>query len=187
MCLIEYVKMSAMSSQITSLTIVYSTVYSGADQRKHQSFASLAFARGIHQGPVNSPHKGPVTRRVFPFDDVIMLFHPPVLSRHPTLYWTRYQLSMMGLKLICISNGSPRCHCFNIDKHVKTHKSMSPWFLTRMGKRVCPQVISLIWPKAKYLIYTNICLLHLYDWCKSAYNMLWSLLISHNIECLKIY
>ena len=64
--------MSAMASQITSLTIVYSTVYSGADQRKHQRSASLAFVRGIHRSPVNSPHKGPVTRKMFPFDDVIM-------------------------------------------------------------------------------------------------------------------
>ena len=64
--------MSAMASQITSLTIVYSTVYSGADQRKHQSCASLAIVRGIHRWPVNSPHKGPVTRKMFPFDNVIM-------------------------------------------------------------------------------------------------------------------
>ena len=63
---------SAMGSQITSLTIVYSTVYSGADQRKHQSSASLAFVRVIHRSPVNSPHKGPVTRMIFPFDDVTM-------------------------------------------------------------------------------------------------------------------
>ena len=66
------VTMSGMASQITSLTIVYSTVYTGADQRKHQSPASLAFVRGIHRGPVNSPHKWPVTRKLFPFDDVIM-------------------------------------------------------------------------------------------------------------------
>ena len=58
--------MSAMASQITSITMVYSTVYSGADQRKHQSPASLAFV-GIHRWPVNSPHKGPVTRKVVPF------------------------------------------------------------------------------------------------------------------------
>ena len=67
------VKMSAMAFQITSLTIVYSTVYSGADQRKHQSSASLAFVRGIHRWPVNSQHKGPVTWKMFPFDDVIMI------------------------------------------------------------------------------------------------------------------
>ena len=62
----------AMASQITSLTIVYSTVYSDADQRKHQSSASLALVRGIHLGPVNSPHKWPVTQKMFPFDDLIM-------------------------------------------------------------------------------------------------------------------
>ena len=64
--------MGTMASQITSLTIVYSTVYSGADQRKYQSSASLAFVWGIHRGPVNSPHKWLVTRKMFPFDDVIM-------------------------------------------------------------------------------------------------------------------
>ena len=64
--------MGAIASQITSLTIVHSTVNSGTDQRKHQSSTSLAFVRGIHRWPVNSPHKGPVTRKMFPFDDVIM-------------------------------------------------------------------------------------------------------------------
>ena len=64
--------MSVVASQITNLTIVYATVYSGADQRKHQSSTSLAFVRRIHRRPVNSPHKGPVTRKMFSFDDVIM-------------------------------------------------------------------------------------------------------------------
>ena len=64
--------MGSITSQITSLTIVYSMVYSDADHRKHQSSASLAFVRGIHRRPVNSPHKWPVTRKMFPFDDVIM-------------------------------------------------------------------------------------------------------------------
>ena len=59
--------MSTMMSQITSLTIVYSTVYSDADQRKHQSSVSLAFVRGIHRGLVNSLHKRPVTWKMFPF------------------------------------------------------------------------------------------------------------------------
>ena len=68
----DVVIMGAMASQITSLTIDYSTVYSGADQRKHQSSAPLAFVRGIHRGPGNSPHKWPVTRKMFLFDDVIM-------------------------------------------------------------------------------------------------------------------
>ena len=65
--------MGSMAFQITSLAIVYPTIYSDVDQRKHQSSASLAFVRGFHRGPVNSPHKWPVTRKMFPFDDVIML------------------------------------------------------------------------------------------------------------------
>ena len=63
--------MGAIASQITSLTIVYAIVYSDADQRKHQSSASLAFVWGIRRGPVNSPHKWPVTRKMFPFDDIM--------------------------------------------------------------------------------------------------------------------
>ena len=64
--------MGEIASQITSLTIVYSTVYSDTDKRKHQSSASLAFVWGIHRGPVNSPQKWPVARKMFPFDDVII-------------------------------------------------------------------------------------------------------------------
>ena len=72
--------MGSIAPQITSLTIVYSIIYSDADQRKHQSSASLTFVRGIHRGPVNSPHKWPVTRKMFPFDDVIMTL--PKLHGH---------------------------------------------------------------------------------------------------------
>ena len=84
--------MGAMASQITSLFIVYSTVYSGADQRKHQSSASLAFVRGIHRGPVNSPHKWPVTWKMFPFDDVIMInfripLANPIHIKEPNSAW----------------------------------------------------------------------------------------------------
>ena len=65
--------MSTMASQInTGVTIVYSTDCSGAGERKHQSSAPLAFVRGIHGRPVNSPHKGPVTQKTFSFDDVII-------------------------------------------------------------------------------------------------------------------
>ena len=65
--------MTMMASQITNLTFFCSIVYSGADQRKYYSSASLAFVRGIHRGPVNSPHKGPVSWEMFPIDDVIMI------------------------------------------------------------------------------------------------------------------
>ena len=64
--------MSAMAYPITSLTMVYSTVYSRRRSKKHQGSASLAYVRGIHRWPVNSPHKWPVTRNMFPFDYVIM-------------------------------------------------------------------------------------------------------------------
>ena len=70
--------MSAMASQITSLTIVYSTLYSETYQRKHQNSTSLAFVRGIHRWPVDSPHKGPVTRK---FKDVIMV-HTEDMAQH---------------------------------------------------------------------------------------------------------
>ena len=59
--------MGAMASQITSLTIVYSTVYSSADQRKQQSSASLAFVWEIY--------KWSVTRKMFSFVDVIMPYN----------------------------------------------------------------------------------------------------------------
>ena len=77
------VTMSTMASQITSLTIVYPTVYSGVDQRKHQSYASLTFVRGIHRWPVSSPHKGPVTRKIIPFDDVILPYHDVFMPHSP--------------------------------------------------------------------------------------------------------
>ena len=72
-CHYDYVIKSAIGSQIISPTIVNSTTYSSTDERKRQTSASLAFVRGIHRWPENSPHKGPVTRKMFPFDDVIML------------------------------------------------------------------------------------------------------------------
>ena len=76
--------MTMLASQITSLTVVYSIVYSGVIQRKHQSSASLAFVREIHRGPVNFPHKWPVTRKMFPFDDVIM--YASLRQDKPTSY-----------------------------------------------------------------------------------------------------
>ena len=67
------VTMSAMASQITGVSIVYSTSCSVANQRIHKNSASLAFVRGIHRWPVDSYQKGPVTRKMFPFDDVIKI------------------------------------------------------------------------------------------------------------------
>ena len=77
-CLFHYIHYSdniiATVSLITGVSIVWSTVCPGAEQRKHQSSASLAFVRAIHRWPVDSPHKGPVTQKMFPFDDVIMYY-----------------------------------------------------------------------------------------------------------------
>ena len=93
--------MGAIASQITGLTSVYSTVYSDADERKHHSSASLAFVWGIHWWPVNSPHKGPVTRKIFPFDDVIIIIvlHVfPQPSKSPIT---------MQILLVTVDNMSP--------------------------------------------------------------------------------
>ena len=88
--------MSTMASQIASMSIVCSTVCSGADQRKHQSSASLAFVREIHRWPVDSPHKGPVTRKIFPFNDVIIGVAGTLSSSknfgHPRNWEHRYSL-----------------------------------------------------------------------------------------------
>ena len=65
--------MSAVSSQITGVSIVCPTVCLGADQRKYQSSASLVFVRGFHRWQMDSLHKGTITRKVFPFDEVIMI------------------------------------------------------------------------------------------------------------------
>ena len=98
----------AIASQITSPTIVYSTVNSDANQRKHQSSASLAFVRGIHRWPVNSPHKWPVTRKMFPLDDVIMinpLWNDLVATNVRVLTW---QCRIILNNFICSDTDVPR-------------------------------------------------------------------------------
>ena len=107
--------MSAIASQITGVSMVCSTVCSGANQRKHQSSASLVFVREIHRWPVNSPHKGPVTRKMFPFDDVIMgllsrciplLASPRPRFRHVRVQWrdtNGWRERGGGLRLVYLS------------------------------------------------------------------------------------
>ena len=113
---LQWVIMYAMATQATGVLIVYSTVCSGADQRKHQSSASLAFAMGIHQWPMNSPHKGPVTRKILPFDDVDMIIwwmltritkQQPEL-REPLARAQSWQLIMFftSLLTICIEHNT---------------------------------------------------------------------------------
>ena len=121
--------MDSIASQITSLTIVYSTVHSGADQSKHQSSASLAFVWEIHRWPVNFPHKWPVTRKMFPFDDVIMDHNNPLLILHtflwePALRDIFSKLSkinaIFSLKILCF-------HLFDI----KLSPVLQVWFRTK--------------------------------------------------------
>ena len=64
--------MDTMASQFTSLTNSLLNHLFSADQSKHQRSVSLGFVRGIHRWPVDSPHKLRVTRKLFPFDEVIV-------------------------------------------------------------------------------------------------------------------
>ena len=101
-----------VASQITSLTIVYS----GIDQRKHKCSAWLVFARGIHRWPVNYPHKGPVTRKMFSFDDVIMPWRKnaqvpgfsstPSFDRDPWLDMFQKTTTNLSFRwtILCLSN-----------------------------------------------------------------------------------
>ena len=63
---------SAMSSEIIGVSMLYPPACSAPDQRMYQSSASFAFVRVIHRCPVDSPHKGPITRKIIPLHDVIM-------------------------------------------------------------------------------------------------------------------
>ena len=103
--------MSGMASQITSLTIVYSIFFSDADQRQQQSSASLAFVWGINRWPLNALHKGPVTRKMFPFHDVIkticLCFRE---QSHQLYHYTAmqcYQINLVGLF----------CHAYPLDNY----------------------------------------------------------------------
>ena len=87
--------MTRMASQITSQAVVYSIVYSGADQRKHHSAASPK--------PVNSPHKGPVTRKMFPFDDVVMGFEFYMISYGCTNKCIEYGVTVEGWYIATIN------------------------------------------------------------------------------------
>ena len=136
-CSIDYydkhyndVIMSAIASQITSLTIVCSTVYSDADQRKHHSSALLAFGRGIHRGPVNSPHKWPVTRKMFPlmtssWYERILVFpgwssyqYRKFFCGDKTVVWSSYPHNRISYtdKMASLYWTNPQCHIYVLRK-----------------------------------------------------------------------
>ena len=113
--------MNAMASQITGPWIVYPTVCSGAEQRKHRSSASMAFVRGIHRWRVNSSHKGLVTRKnisIWWRHHVYSTFTVSVLKRPGTVLLstrsqTRYRTQSFELpssRLTCL----PSCISFMI-------------------------------------------------------------------------
>ena len=140
--------MTMLASQITSLTVVNSIVYSGVNQRKHQSSASLAFVWEIHRGPVNFPHKWPVTRKMFPFDDVIM-----VTSRHGN-----------NVVITCPCEGNP----FVTDRFrhkepgMRSFHVLSDWNNTLLERRSSYQCFKTIWCScAVNTCYTLLCRMRL--------------------------
>ena len=121
--------MDAMASQITSLMIVYSTFYSGADQNKQQSSASLAFEWGIHRGPVNSPHKWPVTRKMFPFDSIFRLVS--WINHLPPACWSTFWKSIFKQQLGCrcdILDSISCCFCLFWHMQLDMSWSIMPYF-----------------------------------------------------------
>ena len=97
--------MGAVVYQIISLTIFHSTVYTGASQSKHQNSVSLAFVLRIHLWLMNSPHKWLVTRKMFPFDDVIITISLTQLSFHFRVLYLTIKDALQSTMILHI-NGS---------------------------------------------------------------------------------
>ena len=132
-----------MASQITGVSIVYTAVCTGGDQRKHQSSTSLTFVRWVHRWPVPSLHKGLTTRKMFPFDDVIVENISKCItwiSWHANHNWN--EISQKHLQLYCIKKqhgypclikisafGSPRKVSWSLILVYGVHK---PWWRHQM-------------------------------------------------------
>ena len=144
---------SALASQITASRFIYPIVCSGAYQRELQSSASLALVRGIHRWPVNSPQKGPVLQKMFPFDDVLMrmlkdlenylsqitkkqhfnlqsIFYVFSVSRPATkwqdlatCHWNIHQWSLCRVAVMVST------HRLHIKHPLSTPSSSQPWFV----------------------------------------------------------
>ena len=128
-----------------AIVIVFSIVYSGADQRKHRSSASLALVRGIHRGPVYSPHKWPITRKMFPFDDVIMsLWTLDINTRkkHSNAVYIKHAINAGYMitgqfVLKCIVDYAKPCGGYALSKvpkhaYLKDKRGLSGFVLTRV-------------------------------------------------------
>ena len=93
--------MSTMACQNTVSRLFTQSFIQGADQRKHPSFVSLAFVRGIRWWVVNSLHKGPVTRKMFPFNDIIMAWTFLNLNPGPMNYVSFAPIYWLGFVSVC--------------------------------------------------------------------------------------
>ena len=118
--------MSTMASQTTGVSTVYSNVCSGADQRKHQSSVVTGLCVGNSPWLVNSPHKGLVTWKLFPSDDVIMCTDMPVMlhiisivkrSRRWVFSTTHYFGPVTGVTPLCKSMLSYHHHHRHRHRH----------------------------------------------------------------------
>ena len=152
--------MSEMTSQIISASIVCS-VCSGADRIKHQSCASLPFVRGIRRWPGDSPHKEPVTQKMFLLDDVIMqpqnltarvivnkltwrmLYRSPWHSCHThaagdqPYSWWRHQMETFSALLALCAGNSPVPGEFPSQRPVA--RSLDVFFDLRVNTRLSKQ------------------------------------------------
>ena len=162
------VLMSTMTSQITSHTIVHSNFYSGADQRKHQNSASLAFVKGIHRWPMNSPHKGQVTRKLFPFHDVIMIkliYEHIYISNIIRVLFILPDMKEMNQFSVFVSNLPRRYGCiarrhghvFRMALHNEGDWRMETWQRARRASchvsiRQSPSCVMPFWTHAKCLL-----------------------------------
>ena len=143
--------MSAMESQITNIMIVCSTVYSG-DQKKTSKLSVTGLCEGIHQRPVNSLHKGPVTRKMFPFDDVIMSTSPESYFPHRTdkltLTVSQYFCTYItGLILGLRPDNERRCNvCNNVSHWTGCKLRISPVSYAPFTTLITSAGTSQTWP-----------------------------------------
>ena len=142
------------ASQITSLTIVYSTVYSGADHRKHQNSASLAFVHGIHQWAVNSLPKGPVARKMFPFDDAIKCFKDYKICIHVWIVNQIDEINSIKIYMMsvlhsnwdaCWCSGDFRSQCISRNGIVSQSRNILPSSIRRVNAPASIYFIKLLY------------------------------------------
>ena len=131
--------MSVMASQIIGVSIVSSIVCPGVDERRHQSSASLAFVRGIHRWPTDSPHKGLVTRKMSmtsSWTKMVSNTQKLIQMRLPIAYWSLFcqvDHARMPFLLILSRHYALTLYMLNSSEGTKTciyilwHASTSSW------------------------------------------------------------